>query len=134
VSLNEHVNPSRSNLTADQKAAELRALYGHSEVVSMSKSKTPQFTAAEIQKMREIVAAQEPEKPKEFDLNNPPKEPYTHQEFPKMVYFHGESLRHLVVENEEQLQELLAGGWSESSVPASQPDKPKRGRPAKEEE
>lgn len=46
-----------------------------------------QLTQAEIEQMRKIVAAADKKAPvKTHDLNNPPKVPYTHQEFPRLVY------------------------------------------------
>jgi hypothetical protein len=46
-----------------------------------------QLAQAEIEQMRKIVAAADKKAPiKTLDLNNPPKAPYTHQEFPRLVY------------------------------------------------
>lgn len=47
------------------------------------------ITHEEAERMRNILAKfdSSPEnKPQQIDLNNPPKVPYTHQEFPRLVY------------------------------------------------
>lgn len=44
-----------------------------------------------------------------FDLNNPPKVPYVHQEFPRLVY-RGD--KHKLAHSAEDLDEALDKGWS----------------------
>lgn len=47
----------------------------------------PIFTPAEIEKMRLVVADHDNRtRPTTFDLNNPPRQAYSHQEFPQLVY------------------------------------------------
>lgn len=53
--------------------------------------------------------------PKEIDLNNPPKEPYEHQEFPKLVY--GERGHVLTVKNAEEHDAAIAKGFKEDPHP-----------------
>lgn len=47
------------------------------------------FSDQQIEQLREVLLKHDAEKrrqPNVFDLNNPPKVPYVHQEFPKMVF------------------------------------------------
>jgi len=69
-----------------------------------------QFTKEEIENMR-IAVAQHDKKEgiKEFDLNNPPKKHYVHQEFPKMMYRGGE---HQIAQNRHDEQAAIKAGWS----------------------
>jgi hypothetical protein len=120
MSLNEWKNPTRSNLTRDQKQQALNAIYGLSEE-HMSK-KAPQFSAQEISKMKEIVSQQEPEKPREFDLNHPEATPgiippYSYHEYPKMLY-QGNSTK--VVDNAQQEKQALDAGWSTKPIVKAQ--------------
>ena len=74
-----------------------------------------ELSHAEIERMRQIVkdhdAARQPMKT--IDLNNPPKEPYKFQKFPKMVY--GDGNLTMLVHSEEELSEALADGYSEEA-------------------
>lgn len=45
-----------------------------------------------------------------FDLNNPPKDPYPHQAFPKTVYHHGNG-GVKVVQSAEELAAAEKEGW-----------------------
>lgn len=80
-----------------------------------------QLSPEEIERMRQIVQQHDSErKPIQIvDLNNPPKEPYRFQKFPKMVYdlAHSEP-GHVVsqiVRSEDDLEAALEQGWSESA-------------------
>lgn len=101
----------------------------------MTNSQVPQFTAEEIEKMRSLVLAHDKEKNavNVFDPNNPPKVPYSHKEFPKVVYDHKaskpsrdklvmqhgtEHVQHVPaklatknVNNQAELDAALAEGW-----------------------
>jgi len=72
-----------------------------------------QLTQEEIERMRQIVlqhdAASKPVK--EFDLNNPPKEPYRHQEFPRLMY---KGTGHALAHTKEDMEAALAAGWSKT--------------------
>lgn len=75
----------------------------------------------EIERMRQIVQQHDSQrKPIQIvDLNNPPKEPYRFQKFPKMVYdlTHSEPghVVNRIVRSEDDLEAALAQGWSESA-------------------
>lgn len=101
----------------------------------------PQLTNDEIEKMRALVADQDARSggnvPKEFDINNPPRAPYVHQDFPRVVYHHKKRV-HKTVQNEEELAEAVKLGFQKEGFPpvVEQPDddepepaeKPTKGR------
>jgi len=81
------------------------------------------FSAHEIERMRTILAHHDATtaKQQEFDLNNPPRTNYVHQEFPKLVYaLDAEGRRiHKVVSDEQEHQAALDAGWAnEPKAPA----------------
>jgi hypothetical protein len=51
-----------------------------------------------------------------IDINNPPRQRYVHQDFPRMVYHHG-SLRVLVVEDAAQLKAAQKHGYKLEPAP-----------------
>ena len=113
--LNE-AGPARSNLTKQQKHEALAAIYGLQET-PMNPSQGPaHFSAHEIERMRTILAHHDATtaKQQEFDLNNPPRTNYVHQEFPKLVYdLNGEGkLVHKVVNDRDEHEAALADGWA----------------------
>src|SRR5215831_3851994 len=113
--INESVNLRRSNLTKEQRREQEAAIYGLS-----TNEMIQQLSPEEIERMRAIVAQHDQQNKggiKEFDLNNPPKAPYRHQEYPKMVYDH-EERTHARVHNREQEQEALNAGYSLEPFPA----------------
>ena len=77
----------------------------------------------EVERMRQIVqqhdAARKPMRT--IDLNNPPREPYRYQKFPKMVYDLASSRPgHLVtkiVRSDNELALALEEGFSEDAPP-----------------
>jgi hypothetical protein len=92
-----------SNLTPEQREADLAACYG----VTVEQP----ITHEEAQRMRQILARFESDsKPiQTIDLNNPPREQYRFQKFPMLVYANGGTLK---VNSEAQLAEALEAGWS----------------------
>ena len=79
-----------------------------------------QLSPEEIERMRQIVAQHDQTNKqgiKEFDLNNPPRLPYRHQEFSKMVYDH-EGRRHFVVRDRKREQEALDAGYRLEPFPS----------------
>jgi hypothetical protein len=103
----------RSNLTAEQKQGQLAACYGVDMPVELSRE--------EVERMRQIVqqhdAARKPMQT--IDLNNPPKENYRYQKFPKMVYDLQKSepghLVTLIVNSETQLADAIDNGYSDEA-------------------
>jgi hypothetical protein len=94
--INEAAGVSRrGGLTKQEKREAEAAIYGvslapaspnlNSQESFMSTSQTG-LSAEEIERMRAIIAQHDQQNPgngiKEFDLNNPPVEPYRHKEFP----------------------------------------------------
>lgn len=124
-----------SNLTKQQQKEALAACYGVSDMP------TEQLSASEIERMRHILAQHDSESKKTsiHDLNNPPRASYQFKKFPMMVYDLGNSypshdeqrpkanslsmetvhvaakVISATVHSEEQLQEAIAGGWSEDA-------------------
>lgn len=103
--------PSRfrqSNLTKEQRQDQMAALYG----VKMD------LSHAELERMRQIVKDHDAQRQpmKTIDLNNPPREAYSFQKFPKMVYGGGETL---IVRSEDELVDAIADGWDESAPAVS---------------
>lgn len=101
-----------------------------------SKKMTDQEAARLRQLLSEHDSGQKPLTT--IDLNNPPKQPYGFQKFPKMLYDHAASdpaheeerlgkngavetihikakMVTVLVHSEEQLAEALANGWSETA-------------------
>jgi hypothetical protein len=115
--LNEARSFKRSNLTKAQQKEQLAAIYGVSP--HQSYMPTTNLSFEEVQKMRALVAEHDRTQQggiKEFDLNNPPKTPYTHQEFPRLVYHHGKRV-HRVAHTSEDLAAALEAGWKKEPFP-----------------
>lgn len=127
--LNEAGAP-RSNLTKQQKHEAMAAIYGLQETPIMTPSNGPQhFSAHEIERMRTILAHHDATtaKTQEFDLNNPPRVNYVHQEFPKLVYdldADGKTI-HKVVRDKDEHEAALDLGWTnepKSPIEADEPE------------
>lgn len=75
----------------------------------------------EIARMRQIVQMHDASrKPMQtIDLNNPPREPYRYQKFPKMVYDLSKSIQGKlvtrVVTSEPELAKAIESGYSEDA-------------------
>jgi hypothetical protein len=138
-SMNQSVRPVRRRKEAEELR---RILLPPEERVVPQNSE--QFSREEVERMREIVLRSDRGSINVFDLNNPPKVPYKHQEFPKMVYDHskaepsrevvkktreGEEMVHIaaklgqkIVNNEAELAEALASGYVEEPPVFGAPD------------
>src|ERR1051326_3883955 len=109
MSLNESRGYRRSHLTKEQKREAEAAILG----LSLNDMTPQQLSPDEIERMRQIVAQHDNQRPqgiREFDLNNPPKQPYTHQEYPKVVYHH-ENRTHKKVHSKVEERTALNDGW-----------------------
>jgi hypothetical protein len=109
----------RSNLTKAQRRDAEAAIYGLDPHLQTPMS-TSNLSIDEIERMRAILASHDANNRvgiKEFDLNNPPKLPYVHQEFPRLVYHHGRRI-HRVAADAEALAEALEMGWSKEPYAA----------------
>jgi hypothetical protein len=108
---------TRSSLTKQQKREQEAAIYGlSSHQINMAVS----LTVEEIERMRQFVLQHDSERNnsiKEFDLNNPPQEPYVYREFPRLMY-RGDATR--VATSHAEVAEAEAHGWSKT------PPAPKR--------
>ena len=94
-------------MTKEQKREAGLAIMGLSAQTIMPNQSI--ITPEDIERMRQLVSEHDQQNmPKEIDLNNPPKEPYTHQEFPKIVY---KGKRHAVVRNAAEFQAHIDSGW-----------------------
>lgn len=84
----------------------------------MTPNDTPMFTEAEIAKMRAFVTEHDKKTSiNSFDLNNPPKAPYRHQELPRLLYNHG-TRKHKLVHKQSDLDAALADGFQIEPFPA----------------
>lgn len=81
------------------------------------------FSQAEIEKMRLFVNEHDKANvsSKIHDLNNPPKEPYVHQEYPRLVYHHG-NRQYLRVDTQVDHEEALRRGFNNEPFPAEAPE------------
>jgi hypothetical protein len=117
--LNEARGYVRSNLTKEQKQEALAAIYGGPMDVMQQ-----QFSAEQLEQMRAILAQHDGAQRngiKEFDLNNPPKQPYVYQEFPRCLYHHAKNITRNAHSHEE-VEAALAAGWSKQPLPAEELD------------
>jgi hypothetical protein len=111
MSINESRVPVRSNLTDAQKRAAEAAIFGLPD--DLHRMNVSPLTHDEIERMRQIVMQHDSEGKRtmnEFDLNNPPKAPYRHQEFPRIVYDHV-GRKTLKVRNQAELENALGAGY-----------------------
>lgn len=121
--MNEARGPGRyAGLTREQKRQQEAAIYGLGlptrNTATHNSMDLSQFTSAEIEKLRSALLQHDSAtKPKDFDLNNPPKEPYRYQAFPRLIYDHV-ARKHKPVHSEEELDAHLAKGWSKEPYPA----------------
>jgi|HubBroStandDraft_1064217.scaffolds.fasta_scaffold00168_26 hypothetical protein len=116
--LNEAGRPARANLTrAQQREAEL-AIYGYTKD-PMSEQL---LSESEVSTMRAILARHDSKrKPiREFDLNKPPQEPYTHKEFPKAMHDHENRVVKNALDKKHQ-GELEAQGFQTEAFPSEPP-------------
>ena len=95
-----------SNLTPEQRRQQEAAILG------ISAETPPQApTLEQIEFMRTQIAQFDARNaPREFDLNNPPRVPYRHQEYPKMLYHHEDRVSR-VVQNQAQEDGMIALGY-----------------------
>ena len=79
------------------------------------------LSVEDIERMRAILAQYDNtsnrDKVQEFDLNNPPKVAYAHQEFPRMIYSHATG-KTRVVQGQRELDSYREKGWSVEPMPA----------------
>lgn len=83
------------------------------------------YSRSEIETMRHILARETNKHPqgppREFDLNNPPKAPYSHQEYPKMVYHHKHQKTLTVNDEKEEHQANREGFKAKAFVAETTP-------------
>lgn len=110
----------RSNLTKQQiREAELAILgYQEQAPLSLNNEYRNYIAQAEIARMRELLAAHDrqsdPNETREFDLNNPPRKPYTYQEYPRCMYHEDGRTRNAA--NAEEMNAAIAAGWHTTPV------------------
>jgi hypothetical protein len=82
------------------------------------------FTDQEIEKMRLYVTEHDKRtSPNTFDLNNPPRKNYVHQEYPRIVYSvnkQGNSIEKKVHDQDEH-EDALSDGWNNAPQAAAEP-------------
>ena len=93
----------------------------------------PELSEVEIANMRRILAAHDSQqKPIQIiDLNNPPREVYKFQPFPKIVYNHNLShpatennparVMYRTVNNQQELDAHIEAGWSTDAPAYNEP-------------
>lgn len=101
----------RGGLTNKQKREQEAVIYG---LGPQENSMTPAgLTAEEVDRMRAIIAKHDQQNPrdgtKEFDLNNPPVEPYKHKTFP--LHLTNRDGKTRVAHNEEVATKLAKKGY-----------------------
>jgi|AmaraimetP72IA01_FD_contig_51_2371831_length_3363_multi_15_in_0_out_0_3 hypothetical protein len=97
--------PRKSNLTPQQIKEAERALFG-----------PPQVDQAAL--------PEHDEKIRTIDLNNPPTPPYRYQEYPRMMYLHGDAAQFLIVQNEAQREVAERRGFTPEIAVPEQPPPP----------
>lgn len=112
--LNEAAAPfrRRSGLTKEQKRQQEAAIYG----VTDSPMDLSQFTPEQLAQLKQALNADTPAKANEFDLNAPPKQPYSHQEYPRLMYHH-ETGRTQLAHSDADVEKAIEFGWSKDSQP-----------------
>jgi hypothetical protein len=81
--------------------------------------KNQQFSPDEIERMRAILTAHDAQGRgvvKEFDLNNPPREPYRHQDYPRVMYHHDDR-RQVKVHSAQEEKARQSEGFSAEPYP-----------------
>jgi len=81
-----------------------------------------QFTDLEIEKMRALITEHDKKAVvNSFDLNNPPRVNYRHQDWPRLLYgLNAEGLpTYLRVNDREEHEAALEAGWSNTPVAAA---------------
>jgi hypothetical protein len=113
--LNEASGFRRSGLTREQKRQQEAAIYGLEGLPDMQNE---HLTPAEIERMRAILAQHDQSAAgkgnNSFDLNKPPKQPYRHQEYPRVIYH--KNGKHKAVKNATEFDAHLEDGWSDQPV------------------
>jgi hypothetical protein len=110
---------TRKQLTAEQRYE------AHAQILGLDTRNTMEqelnLTPEQIEGMRSFLARHDARnRGKEFDLNNPPKEPYRHQEYPTLVYNHRKRT-HKLVHNDKELKTALDAGWRKDP-PTEEPE------------
>jgi hypothetical protein len=134
---------TRGGLTPAQQREQTLAIYGQHpaqleqrELSNQSMdliSQLSQMSEGELEQLRALLGTA-PENKKNFgkvesfDLNDPPKVPYRHQDFPRVVYHHTKRTAKKALHHAE-LEELLAAGYSLDPLPIED-DEPEQFDPA----
>lgn len=114
--MNEAAGFRKVGLNREQRAAQEAALLG----VPLS-TETITLSHDEAERLRAILQQHDKQSmPKQFDLNAPPKQPYTFQPFPQMIYDH-ENRQTRIVHSSEERSTWLAQGWREDAFPREVP-------------
>lgn len=94
----------------------------------MAPSNQQPFSQVEIERMRQLVLQHDTQnRPKEFDLNNPPKEQYSFQEYPKHKYH---ASGQVVIVNDRAQEDALGKEWGDVP-PKSKPEWLRKANPDK---
>ncbi len=114
--LNEARGVTRTNLTKEQKQQAEAAILGLPGPIMSTQM---QLSAEEIERMRAIVAQHDNQgKVQEFDLNNPPKQPYSYQEYPRVMYHHATG-RTRLAQNAAEVEAAEKAGWTKEPHPVA---------------
>ena len=108
-----------NSLTQEQKREQEAAIYGLSSNQKRPMLDISQLTQEDIAQLRSLLNAGGDEaqgQVKEFDLNNPPKQPYVYQPFPRVVYHHAKGT-HRKVHSQAEFEAALEAGWSKTPAP-----------------
>lgn len=109
-------------MNAAQKREAEAVIYGLHEgqqPMSILDRLSPEERAQLIAEVKDAVNS--PAEPtKEFDLAKPPTPQYRHQEYPRLVYHHGER-KHKAVKSDEELAAAKEDGYQVEPFPAEAP-------------
>jgi len=120
MSINETPLAPPSNLTPEQRRQAEAALLG----IEAPDPADPVPTLQQIEFMRTQLAQFDARnQPREFDLNNPPRKPYHHQEYPKMLYHHEDRVTR-IVKTREQEDGFIGLGYVREPFAAAAPAPP----------
>lgn len=113
MAINELPTAPASNMTQEQRRKQEAAILG----IPAGDPGVPALTFEQIEFMRTQVAKFDAATmPREFDLNNPPRVPYRHQEYPKTLYHHEDRVAR-VVKSREQEDGLIGLGYVREPFP-----------------
>ena len=102
-------------LTKQQRKEQEAALYGLHPTNAMEDffAAMQSLTPEEQARLMAVIRPSKPGQVKVHDLNNPPKEPYIFEPYPKMLYRFGDTR---IVQTQEEHERAAAEGWKDKGL------------------